>query len=914
MYTSQPTVMFLTETWLNDKLPDSLINVPGYSLYRHDRTGKRGGGACILVKNEVNGIKLKSNQNTNYHVPDSISAVWINVTFSHSTFLLGCVYRPNDITLNDNTMLLNTLSQVYESNVNTLIFGDFNYPQINWNNHSLDIANAAAQDFLDKYLQWNVWQIVKEKTRYRGNQSSLLDLLLTSDQKLISNVEYLPPIGKSDHSVIFAIAQFQLHDKHTNKVLKRKFWKDIYDEVNQHLTVNLEEQMKRTPYTYNDLEQAISEAIEVFFPLENCRTNSKKPWLTEGIFKEIDRKRKLWHRYQARPSTENYELYMQQNNQLRKNIRDARTLYEESLLGKDEKHFYNYVKRSLNSKHVEIVLKDPVNQKAIPEIEKTAELLAEQFSKVYTIEDLSNMPQLPPQSRISNEISGIQITEEKVLVALNSLKNNSSPGPDDIPSLFLKRCSKSLAPLLVKVLQDVVVTGNIPPNWSKAYVIPIFKKGNRYDPANYRPISLTCHLCKVLEKIIVPELTSFLVSNHVIPSTQHGFLPQRSTSTNLIECLNLWTKDYDEGRPIDILYLDQEKAFDKVPLKRLSYKLEHFGVRGNLLTFIEGLLINRSFQVRANGVYSKPKEVLSGVPQGSVIGPLLFITYLSDLSQLITTNISCFADDTKLFCNPALDLDQFEQDIKTLEDWTHLWLLKLNEEKCTVLHIGTNNPCNTYFLGGKEIKVVNEQKDLGIIISKNLKWNMHISQTVKKANTLIYLIQKAFTNNSVEMMKKIYTTFIRPKLEYAHIVWNPYFVKDIETLERVQRKFTKIPNALRDTPYQERLAIFGLTSLKERRDRGDLIETYKILNNNYSPFLNLNIFTRNANENLRGHSMKLSKERCSGLVRKNFLSNRVVYRWNALSENTVTALNKNLFKNRLDENLLSINTSLVHYL
>lgn len=147
-----------------------------------------------------------------------------------------------------------------------------------------------------------------------------------------------------------------------------------------------------------------------------------------------------------------------------------------------------------------------------------------------------------------------------------------------------------LAPFLVRVLNDILNNGEIPDKWSKAYIIPIYKKGNKYDPANYRPISLTCHLCKVMEKLVVPELTEFLIQNSVIPPSQHGFLPQRSTTTNLIECTHDWTRMIDQANSVDILYLDQERAFDKVPFQRLLYKLEHFGVRSHLLGFIQSLL------------------------------------------------------------------------------------------------------------------------------------------------------------------------------------------------------------------------------------------------------------------------------------------------------------------------------------
>lgn len=318
--------------------------------------------------------------------------------------------------------------------------------------------------------------------------------------------------------------------------------------------------------------------------------------------------------------------------------------------------------------------------------------------------------------------------------------------------------------------------------------------------------------------------------------------------------------------------------------------------------------------MRANGHYSDEYKVLSGVPQGSVLGPLLFTVHISDLHFLIKTNIIFYADDTKIYCNPCLEHHNLLDDLKTLEKWISEWQLTLNPDKCTVLHIGPNNPNIPYSLNGTTVKAVSEQKDLGVIISNHLKWEAHISSVVKRTNSFVYLIQKAFSDRSIPMISKIYKTYIRPKLEFAHSVWSPYLVKDIEILERVQRRVTKLPPEIRNLSYEERLLRYDITTLKARRERGDLIETYKILNHHYSPALQLDIFNLNTSQQLRGHTKKLDKERCSKLIRKNFLTNRVVYQWNALQESTVSAPSKNAFKNRLDRDLERARLNFVHYM
>ena len=201
---------------------------------------------------------------------------------------------------------------------------------------------------------------------------------------------------------------------------------------------------------------------------------------------------------------------------------------------------------------------------------------------------------------------------------------------------------------------------------------------------------------------------------------QHGFLPSRSVSTNLLQNLESWTKALDEGYPVDVVYLDFEKAFDTVPIQRMLLKLDHYGVRGQLLKWIKEYLTKRTFRVRVGDALSSERDVISGVPQGSVLGPLLFIVYVSDISKNMLCRISLYADDTKLFCDPSLQHGDMSEDLAELERWTSDWLLKLNSHKCTILHLGNNNPKLQYFINGETLKAVEEQVDLGVTIALDL--------------------------------------------------------------------------------------------------------------------------------------------------------------------------------------------------
>lgn len=895
----------ISETWLHKDIPDSLINIQNYSVHRHDRVNRRGGGVIIYVKDFLLNYRIQVTNIGNAQPPEDIETIALNIQISTYRFCLVCVYRPPDTSLVKSQELIDYLTQLSISNENIIILGDFNYPFINWTSLTLSQYNQASEAFMDFYKSTSLKQIVNFKTRFGNNQSSMLDLLFTGDRKLFSSVSSLPPVGISDHVVIHAVAQVKLNAQYTRRVEKRNFWKAEYDTINEQISqTNFSENL-------NNFIDAITGIIGRNIPLRKVTTNSQKPWINEIAFKKIKRKRQLWDKYKRVNTEEAYQEYRRYSNELKNHLKEAQKQYEMGLLGRADKYFYSYIKRAINSNTTSITLKDK-NNLVITDLKETAETLALQFEKVFTEETMNNFPSLPVDTRSVNEIRTINFSPEVMNEVLKGVKKDASPGPDLIPAIFLSGCADSLGEPLSVAMNDSLLNGVFPEIWSRAIVTPLYKKGDKFNPENFRPISLTCALCKTMEKPIAKELTSFLLGNNVIPNTQHGFLPQRSTVTNLLSCLNKWTQDVDGGRPVDVVYLDYEKAFDTVPIERLLYKLDHFGIRGELLQWIACFLRNRTYVVRANNTLSSGHNVRSGVPQGSVLGPLLFLTYISDLSSEVTSSIAYFADDTKLFGNPMQH--QIEEDLRVIHEWTRKWMLRLNSNKCVVLHLGKNNPHTRYRLGDSLIQSVEQQKDLGILVSDDLKWEPHIANIAKKANTLIYLIQRAFCNTSVEMVSKLFKTYVRPKIEYACSVWSPYFVKDVEILERVQRRMTKISDETRHLSYPERLELFQISSLKERRERGDMIQVFKTLSGYYSPLIELSLFHLNEGRELRGHSRKISKEKCQLLIRKNFITNRVVYKWNSLEEETVTAPSVNAFKNRLDNEQQSLNNQFIHYI
>ena len=259
-------------------------------------------------------------------------------------------------------------------------------------------------------------------------------------------------------------------------------------------------------------------------------------------------------------------------------------------------------------------------------------------------------------------------------------------------------------------------------DWKKANVVPIYKSGPKGLPVNYRPISLTSVVVRVMERVIKQKMLRHLKINRLIHPTQHGFLPKKSTSTNLISYLDYITKKLDEGQPVDVLYLDFSKAFDKVPHRRLIQKLKSYNFSGELVSWISKWLADRKQRVLVNGAYSEWRDVDSSVVQGSVLGPILFVIYINDIDSCISNNegiISKFADDTKLakVINNSETAAEMQQIINKIEKWSKEWGMQFNTKKCSILHLGRQNARHCYTMNGEELQSVSNQRDLGVTIA-----------------------------------------------------------------------------------------------------------------------------------------------------------------------------------------------------
>ena len=891
----KPSFVLISETWLTPLVTDPPISLDGYAVFRKDRHNNKGGGVCVYISDHIcaNFAVIPITVDTG-----NIDSIFLKITNTRLTFLLGCIYRPPTSIIEDDHSLFQCISEMTDVYQHLFIFGDFNMPDIKWPLNASQSCAPSSQLLVDLLLNSHLSQLVTQPTRYRINQNpSTLDLIITSDDNSLAHLEYLDPVGKSDHSTLKANFQICTLSKErtvtytravidyrsVNKALTDVHWPSLF------VTSSVADNWELFKTTVLDLVCKHSASISI-------KRSSTKPWIGKKILKMVRTKRALWRAFKRSGNQNDYKAHRNFSNNLSVIIREARIAYEKQLADStDTKRFYRHIRNKLSGPVSTLQLRDD-DDKITDDCATVANIFADTFSKTFTLETDSTLPSaIIPKPNVS--LDSIEFPEDVICSKLKKLKLSKSPGPDAITASVLAHCAECLSLPLSLLMKQSFTSGILPFDWKTAIVRPIFKKGDKFNPCNYRPISLTSLIVKTMESIIYETLIKFLLDQHLIPEEQHGFLPGKSTISNLLCCLSNWTRHYDSGVPVDVVYLDYSKAFDRVPKRRLLAKLENLGIAGNLLHWIGAFLSDRTFRVRVGDGLSEHRPVLSGVPQGSILGPLLFTAYTADLKVIIQSPFAMYADDIKIY-NTSNNQSILKSDLSAIGEWCSVWLLPLNVCKCSVLYIGKNNPQHTYTIDNSKLTKSESLSDLGVFLTSCLSWSEHVQRVVKKANSLVFLLSKVFAKSHFSVVSKFYRTYIRPILEFANSVWAPIFQKDVLLLESVQRKASRIPFGRTRPKYKDRLSMMQLPTLSDRRKRGDLIVTFQALKAPLSPIKHL--FPLAHNSRTRGHCLKLSKDKFQTTVRQHFIVNRIFESWNSLPSDIVMCDSISSFKRKYD--------------
>ena len=863
----------LSESHLNDTSKECEYRIEGYSHILSNRINRERGGVIIYLHNKFT-FKILAQSSDNIC---SFLAIFINEL--RLAVLLAYRPPPNyDSNLYHGPPLERSFQNIIIDNINStildlgnptpdiLLLGDFNFPQAEWCEGSgiRILGNAPESRMLNKLIDTcdshNLLQKVTFGTRRTPTgESNMLDLIFSNNHNLTSS--FFPYETKlSDHSFIICETTYncQFATEQANEFsaalppltsfnLNRANWSEIQAALRSH---NWEEmfQQKSCDEKLQIFISAVLEAVERHCPKFSSRPGqqgSRIPRDRRILFRRRKRKLKL---LKSLPS--NSARFRSLNEDLRqietdlitslKRERSAEETKAVSNIKTNPKFFYSFARKHQKIKGAIGPLK--VNNELITSASDICESLSTQYSSVFSPMDPNTIIHDPTSFFDLNSddlpsLLNIEFSEQMIEDEISSLKTNSAPGPDHFPTTLLKSCKREISKPLYLIWRASLDDNDIAPISKHAIVCPALKSGSEsYLPKSYRPISLTSHLIKIFEKIIRKAIINHLADNDLLPSNQHGFLQGRSTLSQLIGQVETILRALESGNDVDSIYLDFAKAFDKVDHSILCRKLKEKRIGGPVGCWLHNFLTNRTQQVSANGAISVPVPVLSGVPQGTVLGPILFLIMISDLgSDLTDAFISMFADDSRVSSvvnSPQAQIN-FQQELNSsIYPWAPANKAVFNGDKFEHVHFSTKSTNSPVYLDPSDspISAKDHIKDLGVTVSSDLSWSAQIDKVIASCRKQSAWILRTFSSRDILTMRTLWISLIRPLIDYCSPLWspNPTSYGQIDRLEGVLRSFSKNVDGLRDLNYSERLQALNLHSIQRRHERYKIIYVYKI--------------------------------------------------------------------------------------
>ena len=862
-----PPFIAITESWLKGYITDAQVHMENYQVLRSDRPDRVGGGCLLYVHDQL--VITQSN-----HYEDRNNNMIMCYIKSCNT-LFAVLYRPPGKDTPGFKMLLDKLQghidTLSEGSISPDIYitGDLNYPSIDWMNGTGSKESTEGQDLLEFLCRNFLTQVVAVPTR----GDNILDLVFTNVPRYVTEVK-VTPTTLSDHNLV----QVQLGF-------------NMINPASQGITPTDPHSFRAVNYHNADFDSLSSELSEVDWialwalceedldsflellrltvlqltlkhsPKKESReeVKSRRRRGNRHIYVLKRKRRKLNTRIralqQATPGSNKIPKLQEEVSLLCYNIQEGivKKLNKKEknaveAIRKNPKYFFSYAKRFQKTKSTIPVLRDGYGNLVADPTTK-AEILQGQYLKVFSdpekadLEECMRSPGLP--QGLQKGFSELDFTRDDIIQALKELDPYSAGPDDEIPARILSSCKNELALPLTMFWNKSFGTGKIPEVLKTQFITPIFKGGDRTDPANYRPVSLTSHIMKTFERVMRTNLVQHLEENQLISRNQHGFRKKRSCMTQLISHIEQIYQALNNDNEVDVIYLDFAKAFDKVDHQVLMAKLHHYGIHGKVLEWIRQFLVDRKQAVVVEGHKSSFQPVKSGVPQGTVLGPILFVLYINDLLHSINFSKGfSFADDTKLIgeIRGEQSVQLLQEDLNTVIGWSHANNMELHEKKFEVVSYSLNAsgslrqlpfyPLTVEYHTPKGHTIIPQKvvRDLGVYISNDRSWSPHIEKTVQGAYVMAAWALSAFRDRSEVLMLTLYKSLVRSKLEYCCPVWNPSKLGDVRKLEDVQRSFTKKITGCKELSYYERLKKLRLLSLQRRRERYCIIHVWKIRN------------------------------------------------------------------------------------
>ncbi len=871
-------ILAFCESWLDDSIPNALLSHGLYTVIRKDRIGRVGGGVVLLIKR---GLEFQVSS-----TPEQLAeleCVIVDLRLCATWFRVAVTYRAPNATADVSSLHCKLLEFVHSVSYPTLQLGDFNLA-IDWTN--LHAVGGSASDFMSKVIDLSLVQLVEVPTR----GINILDLALVNDPLPIMFCGTGPPFSTSDHESVMICLSFQVESP---PVFQRYiFSKADYAQMNIFLAnvdwYNIIAISHDCEDMCHTITAIIQEALHLFVPV------SKGPrFLVPLHIRQLQNKRVQLHRQLKCGDWSVKREFQLVRNQYKMAVHNWQHVREQRVLSSgncNALHRYAQSRRRYCEPVASLHGLDNMLQTS--EMDK-CNVLATYYCSVFS-RDNGLQYALPMATK--NKLSDVPLEPVQVYKILREMPPKTSMGPDGIPACVLKYCAVPLALPLSLLYNASLESGSVPSLWKFAHIVPIYKKGNRSDPSNYRPVSLICDIVKGLEDPMCSVIRSHCLRNRLLSPEQFGFLSGRSTTGQLIDSFDIVTKALDEGLCVDIVYLDLSKAFDSICIRKLMIKLECVGISGKLLCWLHSYLTDRMQSVKIGNSLSEATPVSSGVPQGTKLGPLLFLLYMEDivLDIPVTVLLRLYADDIKLIYVFKSNIVPTEMQLalSSCVSWLSDRDLSVQPVKCQAFHLGRSNPHHQYMLNENVIPSVEFVSDLGVIFDKELKFSRNTVKIAKKASCVANMILRVFHSSDVMLLTRAFKTYVRPILEYACELSNPSLACDVAMLERVQRDYTRriaCRARLQYADYADRLCKLDLPLLSTRRQNACLVMYYKLLNRLSHTCHEILPLDPNARQLRRHNTKNIATEKSRLELRRRFFSCRYRNVWNALPEYVANA-------------------------
>lgn len=905
-------ILCLCETFLHDKFSDDELKIDGYNFVRKDRQ-RHGGGLIIYIKSNLSFLHRTDLETNN------LETIWIELKNSkQKSFLIGYYYRQPSSTIDWITKIENNIERAVSSNQREVILlGDFNINLLH--------DNSSTRSWIRTINSLNFQQLINNPTRITAVSETLIDHMYSNVPENITETK-VPHFAVSDHYPI-CFTRKTNSSYPSGPVHKSINYRDTkyFDET------SFLQDLDNLPWFMVYESDNANSALDIFVSLFHSVLNKHAPqksrrvkhavqpnWMNSEILEAM----KTRDKYHTEKKTEQYRIW---RNKVKSLIQHAKTEFYSVTINNNHKNprqlwqnLHDVTGKS--NKYQTALIKDEFGN-----VISSPEIAANTFNKFFTsvFEQFQSSDKQYDSRKLDKKIKNtipddIQFSITSVSIGfiksqLENLKTNKATGIDDISAKFLKLSAPIICKPLAIILNFSIQQGIYPDNLKKAKVTPIFKKGDRADPNNYRPISVLPIISSIFERHISNCITTFVDKYNLIYHNQSGFRKQHSCQTALTKLTDTWLAAINENEIVGSVLLDLTKAFDLVNHNILLRKLASYKFSPTTLVWFDSYLSNRKQQVHVSGKLSCEREIKAGVPQGSVLGPLLFILYINDLSLHIDfCDLDLFADDSTMSTsNPSISVlvNLIQADLLNFDEWCQKNDMTLNIAKTKAMVISTKQTISKIMSNPPDIKlnenliqISNQEKLLGINIDSELSWSSQVDNTLKKCNTLLYLLSRIKQYLSIPVRKLFYNAYILPHLDYCCTIWGNSTADSINSVIKFQKRAARlILDKDFDTPSVDLFAELNWMTFPERVQFQKAIMMFKTMNNLAPTYMN-NLFQYTNeihNRNLRSTTENLlyvPKPKCE--IFRNSFAYSGAKLWNSIPQNIKSCNSVQQFKDR----------------